>query len=147
MRKTLVPLMLMLAVSAPLAIASAHEGGPPSGEMMIDHMLDTVDATDAQRTQIEAIHAKYAPQIKDLHQQIHQSHRSELSLDTAASNYLAQANALVDQRIALMAKAEKMHAQMRQEMGAVLNPDQRAKLLTEATSFHSHRHHFAPPSE
>jgi Spy/CpxP family protein refolding chaperone len=141
--------MLILAAAAPLAIAQAHgdEEGPPRGELMLQHMLDTVDATDAQRTQIEAIEAKYRPQLKDLHEQIHQTHRSELALDTTSSGYLDQASSLIDQRTALMAKAEKLHAQMRQEMEAVLTIDQRAKLKAEATSFHQRMHHFMHSSE
>ncbi|HZP13208.1 MAG TPA: Spy/CpxP family protein refolding chaperone [Nevskiaceae bacterium] len=143
--KTLAPMMLGLAAAAPFAIAHAGDfGGMPHGKMMLDHMLDTVDATDAQRTQIEAIHAKYAPQMKDLHQQIKQTHESEMALDTTSSGYLDQASSLIDQRTALMAKAEKLHAQLRQEVAAVLTSDQRAKLKTEMTSFHKHRHHEMP---
>lgn len=145
--KSLAPMMLAFAAASPFAIAHAGEAGAPMrGQMMLDHLLDTVDATDAQRTQIQAIHAKYAPQLKDLHQQIHQTHKSELALDTTSSGYLDQASALIDQRTALMAKAEKLHAQMHQEIGAILTSDQRAKLKTEMTSFHKH-HHPEMPAE
>jgi Spy/CpxP family protein refolding chaperone len=138
--------MLAIAASTPFAQALANDtpAGPRArGAMLIEHLLDTVDATDAQRTQIEAIEAKYHPQLKDLHQQIHQNHRSEMDLDTTSSNYLAQASSLIDQRVALMAQAEKLHAQMRQEMSAVLTDDQRKKLHAEMASFHQ-RHHFLP---
>jgi Spy/CpxP family protein refolding chaperone len=135
--------MLMAAASAPFAIAHAHDdaGGPPRGEMRLDHMLDTVDATDAQRTQIKSIETKYHPQMKDLHEQIHQMHSSEMALDTTSSGYLDQASGLIDQRTALMAKAEKLHAQMRKEVEGVLTTDQRSKLKSEMTSFHQHHHH------
>ena len=143
--KTLAPMMLALGAASPFAIAHAGDfGGPPHGLMLLDHLLDTVDATDAQRTQIQAIHAKYAPQMKDLHQQIRQTHESEMALDTTSSGYLDQASSLIDQRSALMAKAEKLHAQMRQEVGAILTADQRAKLKTEMTSFHQRRVHEMP---
>ena len=149
MRKHLAPLMFVVAAAAPLAIAHAHGGGdfgPHHGDMMLQHMLDTVDATDAQRTQIEAIEARYRPQMKSLRQQIHENHATEMGLDTSASGYLDQANTLIDQRTALTSKAEKLHAQIRQEIEGVLSTDQRAKLRTEVTNFHS-RHHHAESNE
>src|SRR5262245_3865964 len=80
MHKTLIPLALLAAAAAPFAIASAGDDGDGPGrhgraEFMIDHLLDTVDATDAQRTQIDAIKDKYEDQFKALHKQIHENHR------------------------------------------------------------------------
>jgi Spy/CpxP family protein refolding chaperone len=63
-----------------------------------------------------------------------------MGLDTSSSGYLDQASGLIDQRSALQAKAEKLHAQMRQEIEGVLSTDQRAKLKTEMTNFHNRAH-------
>ena len=146
MRKTLIPLMLTLAAAAPFAIAAADDSpadGPGAHmEKMLDHLLDTVDATDDQRTQIHAIEAKYRPQMTDLHQQIHDSHRGEMALDPMSSSYLDHSSTLIDQRSQLMAKAEKLHAQMKQEIAGVLNDAQRQKLRAEEANFHGHKHFF-----
>jgi Spy/CpxP family protein refolding chaperone len=79
MRKTLLPLALALAMAGSWAVASAKDDhdGPrgPRMEIMLDHLLDDVDATDAQRTQIEAIADKYKPQMKSLHEQLHALHK------------------------------------------------------------------------
>jgi len=80
MRKPFLPILLAVAVAGPWAIAAKAHGdgdGPrgPRMEFMLDHLLDTVNATDAQRTQIEAIADKYKPQMKALHDQMHALHK------------------------------------------------------------------------
>ena len=80
MRKTLIPLMLTLAAAAPWALATANDGDKSGhhrhrGEHKIERLLKTVEPTDAQRAQIEAIEARYHPQLESLHDQLHQLHQ------------------------------------------------------------------------
>jgi periplasmic protein CpxP/Spy len=132
MRKTLIPLALAVAAASPLTLAGdGHRHQDRHGsrvEFMVDHLLDDVDATEAQRSQIEAIQAKYESQIRALHQDIHEARRSESALDPMSSSYLADAGALIDRRSQLSAQSGKVNAQMKQEIAAVLTDEQRAKM-------------------
>lgn len=79
MRKTLIPLMLAMAAAAPWALATANDGDKSGhhrhrAEHKLEQLLKTVEPTDTQRSQIEAIHSKYEPQMKSLHEQLHQLH-------------------------------------------------------------------------
>lgn len=129
MRKTLIPILLGIAAASPLVMAGdGHGRHGMRVEFMIDHMIDDVDATESQRTQIDAIQAKYESQLKSLHDDIRASHRSESDLDPMSSSYLAQAGTLIDQRAQLQAQASKLNVQMKQEIASVLTVEQRATM-------------------
>jgi protein CpxP len=132
MRKILIPLALVFAAASPPTLAGDgqrhHDRHGSRVEFMVDHLLDDVDATESQRSQIEAIQAKYESQIQALHKDIHETHRSESALDPMASSYLAEAGALIDKRSQLSAQAGKVNAQMKQEIAAVLTQEQRTKM-------------------
>ena len=132
------PIALLLATLASAATVNANADATPSaqhthwrhhdGEGRLQRMLDTVGATDAQRTQITAIAASYKPQLKDLHHQLRANRRSFQDLDPMTSSYSNQAFALADQRGQIVANVAKTRAQMRQEIAGVLTDAQRATL-------------------
>ena len=153
MRKTLIPLALAAAASlASFAGTAAAAGAEASsthwhhGEGRLEHLLDTVNASDAQRTQIKAIHEKYEPQMHDLHQQLHDIHRQAEALDPTSSSYLSQADAYADKAGPIVAQIGKVKARLHHEIAGVLSADQLAK-LKEAKANWLEEHHFGPPMD
>ncbi len=104
MRKTLIPLMLTLAAATPWALATANDDNSGHhrhrGEHRMEHLLKTVEPTDAQRTQIEAIEARYQPQLKSLHEQMRQLHE-QMKTDVSA--------VLTEEQRAKLEKEEASH--------------------------------------
>lgn len=146
-RRRLIWLLLalpLLAGAATLSVASAHgPGGGPGepGEFMqrrMQRVLDSVGATDAQKSQIKAIWEGLRPQQKTLreeHKQLRQQIEAALTapkIDTAAIEKLRQKTVqLMDKQSALFTQAMVSAAQ-------VLSVDQRKAVVEH---MHQHGHH------
>jgi Spy/CpxP family protein refolding chaperone len=104
-------------------------GGPFGGSPRhIDRMLDSVNATDAQRTQIKAILAAAATDMKAQHQAGRALHEKARAIFVAPT---IDANAAEQIRLQMLAQHDQMSRKTLQVMldiAQVLTPDQRAKL-------------------
>ncbi len=142
-----VALSLLVAVASTLAVSAwaqghGHEslggggfGGP--GMFMghpermargIDHMLDGLNATDAQRGQIQQIVAAAAADLKAQHEASKGLREQGLQLFTAP---VVDARAVESARVQAMAQhdqASKRVTQALLEISSVLTPEQRVKL-------------------
>lgn len=107
----------------------AGPGGPFfGGGRHIDRMLDSINATDAQRTQIKAIVAAAATDMKAQHQAGRALHDKARAIFTAAT---IDTNAAEQLRLQMMAQQDLMSRKTLQVMldvAQVLTPDQRAQL-------------------
>lgn len=101
------------------------DGGP----RMMGHMLDSVDATDAQRTQIKQIVQAAMQDLKTQREAGRQMHQQGLTLFAAP---VVDANAVEALRQQMAAQHEQISKRMSQVMidvSRVLTPEQRAKLV------------------
>ncbi len=103
----------------------AHRGGGERGPNIMRH-LRGLDLTDAQKDQIKALaeefkadHADEIEQMKSLHEQAREQHRSG---DKEA------AKATMEQARALRESMKADHEELREAIMAVLTDDQRAQL-------------------
>jgi len=96
--------------------------------LRMEKAFDKVGVTDSQRAQIQAIHESYKPQMENLRQQGKQLREDKQNLDATSANYVAQTQAIFDQRSAHKRKIVTLKAQMRHEVANVLTAEQRAEL-------------------
>ncbi|MEJ6000474.1 Spy/CpxP family protein refolding chaperone [Paucibacter soli] len=147
---------LALVMAGSLAQAQGH--GPRGGMMMMggpgmlgahaEHMLDAVDATDAQRAQIKQIMDAARADLKATHESARALHAQSLTLYAAANIDAVSIEALRQQQQALHETISKRMSQAFIDAARVLTPEQRAKLaermkkqqarMAERMKAHSH---------
>jgi Spy/CpxP family protein refolding chaperone len=140
----------VLAVVGGVALAAARHvrggawGGDPAAiekriEHRLDHVLDELDANDAQRTRAREIVARHAPDLRSL-----RDHRDSLhaELETLWGGESLDGTALrgvVDRRLEEAREAGYKVADAVAEFHAVFSPAQREKLAELAERRHGHR--------
>lgn len=135
--------LVVAVVAAPFAQAQMHRpgmggehGGP--GMMMfggsperigraVDHMLDGLNATEAQRAQIKQIATAAAADLKAQRAAARELHDKSLQIFTAPNVDAAAAEALRQQMLAQHDQASKRVLQAMLDASKVLTPEQRAK--------------------
>lgn len=111
-----------------------HHGGPammaPGGLFggHMDHMLDLVGATEAQRTQIDAIFKAARQDLSSQRDTGKQLHEQMASLYTATNIDAAAIEAVRVQMSTLHETASKRLSQASIDAARVLTPEQRAKV-------------------
>jgi Spy/CpxP family protein refolding chaperone len=103
-------------------------GSPERMGRMLDHMLDGLNATDAQRAQIKQIMAQASADLKGQAQAARDLRRRGMEVLTAPA---VDANAAEQIRLQSMALHDQMSRRMTQAMVAaasVLTPEQRAAI-------------------
>jgi Spy/CpxP family protein refolding chaperone len=136
----------VLFVAAAGAAVSAHAqgrgmegGGGPPGMMMfggppehiaraVDHLLDGLSATDAQRGQVKQIAQAAAVDLKAQHEAGRSLRDKGMQIFTAPVIDAAAAESVRQQMLAQHDQASKRTLQAMLEIGKVLTPEQRAKL-------------------
>jgi len=137
---------VLVASAAFTLTVSAQEGPgpgmgmPPGHGMMmfdggehmahrLDHMLDGLNATDAQRAQIRQIAQAAANDLKAQHEQARELRHRALQVFGAPTVDAAAAESLRQQMVAQHDQASKRVLQATLEASKVLTPEQRAKLV------------------
>jgi Spy/CpxP family protein refolding chaperone len=135
--------------AAPAADASGPDGmgGPGGPARRLGRILDKVNATPAQRSQIQAIWQGLRPQLKTARQQ-HEAIRQQIV--TALSAQTIDPSAVEKLRQQGMTWADKTSSLFTQGMvqtAQVLTPDQRKLAAQEFEQHHAHGPHgFGPPA-
>ena len=137
---------LMVAVAGTLAVSAwAHDRGPRGGGgdmgghgmfmahgghmgRGLDRMLDSVNATDAQRAQIKQIAQAAATDLKAQRDASRGQREQGLALFTAPVVDARAVEALRQQRLAQHDQSSKRMTQAMLDISAVLTPEQRVKL-------------------
>jgi Spy/CpxP family protein refolding chaperone len=135
MKKTLVTALTLVAIGVgglTLTAFRGHHRDPAQLDQMVERrltkMLDTVQATDAQRQQITAIKDKVLADGKAL-RATHQATRQQLlALWKSDQPDAAQVHALVDARADGMKKFADEVADAMVQVHGILTPAQRAKI-------------------
>lgn len=125
----LASLLAVAAVSSHAQPFGRHGGGPGmEGGPHMEHMLELVDASDAQRAQIKQIMDAARADIKPQRDTLQQLHQQGMALLTAPT---VDANAVEALRVQSQAPREQIGRRMSQALVAaanVLTPEQRSKL-------------------
>lgn len=130
---------MVVAVAATFALSAwampgghGHRGMDGAGMMMggrsAERMLDGVNATDAQRTQIRQIFKAAADDMKGQREQRRALHERSLQVFSAPTVDAAAAESLRQQMLALHDQASKRRMQAMVDASQVLTPEQRVKL-------------------
>ena len=137
---------VVLAVSATVALSAwaQHPGGHGHGGMMggpglfmgspehinraVDHMLDRLNATDAQRTQIKAIAQQAAADLKTQREAGRGLHERAAQILTAPTIDANAAEAVRQQMIQQHDATSRRVLQAMLDVSRVLTPEQRAKI-------------------
>lgn len=104
------------------------DGPPEHIDRAVDHMLDGLNATDAQRTQIKQIAMAAAADLKVQRDAARGLHEKGLQIFTAPTVDAGAAEALRQQMLAQHDQASKRTLQAMLDVAKVLTPEQRAKL-------------------
>jgi len=125
------------AVSAHAQGMGGHEGrhgmmqfggSPEHMARGIDHMLDGLNATDAQRTQIKQIVQAAAADLKAQHEAGRALHQKGMQIFAAPNVDAAAAESLRQQMSAQHDQASKRMLAAMLDVSKVLTPEQRAKI-------------------
>ena len=135
---------MLVAVLASFAVASwaqpmghgmHHHGGgmmmggsPERMGRMIDHMLDGLNATDAQRSQIKQIVQTAAAELKTQREAGRALRQQGMQIFTAPNVDANAAEALRQQMLAQHDQVSKRMTQAMVDISRVLTPEQRAKI-------------------
>ena len=103
-------------------------GDPARLGRMADHMLDGLNASDAQRSQIKQIAQAAAADLKVQRDAGRALHEKGLQLFAAPTEDVAAVEALRQQMLAQHDQASKRMMQAMIDVAKVLTPEQRAKL-------------------
>jgi protein CpxP len=119
-----------LSLSGLGAQAMGMPGGHPDMRMggRIEHMLDMVDASDAQRAQIKQIMGAAKQELKSQQTDGRSLHQQRLALLTAPQVDAAAIEALRQQMSVQHEFASKRMSQAMVDAARVLTPEQRAKM-------------------
>ena len=146
MKKTLVTALTLVAVGVgglTLTAFRGHHGDPAHLDQMVEKrltkMLDTVQATDAQRQQITAIKDKVLADGKALRAAHQGTHQQLLALWKSDQPDVAKVHALVDARADAMKKFADEVADAMIQVHGILTPDQRAKVADQIQQHHPHQ--------
>jgi Spy/CpxP family protein refolding chaperone len=141
---------LVLAVIGSFALTAFAQGGPHGGHggehgmfmgppLMgrgLDHMLDSVKATDQQRAQIKQIAQAAAADLKAQHEQARSLHEQAMAIWTQPTVDANAAEALRQQMMAQHDQASKRMLQAMLDISRVLTPEQRQQLAQQMKQRH-----------
>jgi len=141
-RVTRIILMASVGAAAVLGLAGwrgeggswCHRGGPSPEQvekysaLFVDRTLDDIDATDAQRTQIQAVRKDLLKEGMALKDQKRATHEDLLKILEVDKPDAAKLHALVDARIEDLRQLAHEAADSALEVHGTLNPEQRVKL-------------------
>jgi periplasmic protein CpxP/Spy len=146
-----------LTLGAGLSVTAARaqdlgfaDGGPGGGFMAhrMDRILDKVNASAAQRAQIQQIWNGLQPQLKTLHQQHAAIHKQMVAALTAATIDPNAVEQLRQQAVSVADKTSSVFTQGVVKTAQVLTADQRKLAQQElAQERQEHHHHHGQPEQ
>ena len=145
----LVAALLVSSVLTAATVTHAQQPPPPGrGDRMFSRLQKNLGLSDDQVTQVRGIFQ----QQRDAHRQLGQTLRQkqtelrQLALNAGDANAIAAKKAEIAQ---LMAQGLDLRVQTLQQIGPILNQDQRDKLaqMGPAAMWRGHRHHAKPQQQ
>ena len=131
---TLAAITALLIGTATVVHADKHRGGAEGKQqqrgMMHEKMLEKINVSDEQKTQIKNIRDSYKPQMQALREAHRSTRDNKQELDAASPNFVAQKQAEHAERSQRQQAGVTLRAQMQHDIALVLTADQRAELKT-----------------
>jgi len=122
MRTVLIGVALTMGIATGAFAQGGGGGGGGRGGGMMARLMDGITLTDSQKTQVQAIEDKYAPQMQQFRQKMREARQNGTPMDSASMQDMRDTN-----------KKE------RDEIRAVLTPDQQSKFDDNVKSMMSRR--------
>ncbi len=143
-------LTLGAGVAATAAYAQTAAQAEPGGELgfgarRLERLLDKVNATPAQRTQIEGIWKNLRPQLAANHQQHMTVRQQMMAAFTAPTVNPAQIEQLRQQSMSLENQRSQLFTQGLVQTAQVLSQAQRQQAQAAIQEAHDHFHHHGQP--
>jgi periplasmic protein CpxP/Spy len=132
-------------VAAQAQPGPGHHGGPPAAGLFggghMEHMLDLVNATDAQRSQIDAIFKAARTDLAGQREAGQKLHQQMMTLYAATNIDAAAIEAVRAQLSAQHEVASKRMSQAMIDAARVLTPEQRVKIAEAMKKRHERMAH------
>jgi len=122
MRTVLIGVALTMGIATGAFAQGGGGGGGGRGGGMMARLMDGIMLTDSQKTQVQAIEDKYAPQMQQFRQKMRDARQNGTPMDSAS-----------------MAAMRDTMKKERDEIRAVLTPDQQSKFDDNVKSMMSRR--------
>jgi len=123
------PITLVVASMLLTGLATAQgPGARRGGDFLGPRMMDMLDLSDAQQTQIKQIYQSGKASLKPLWSQERESHLAMIKLVTSGAFDPAKATAIATQESQARAQLEVEHAKLAAQAYEVLTTEQKTKL-------------------
>ena len=122
MRTVLIGVALTMGIATGAFAQGGGGGGGGRGGGMMARLMDGITLTDSQKTQVQSIEDKYAPQMQQFRQKMRDARQNGTPMDSAS-----------------MAGMRDTMKKERDEIRAVLTPDQQSKFDDNVKSMMSRR--------
>jgi Spy/CpxP family protein refolding chaperone len=136
---------LVAGVVTAATVAQAQQPPTPRGDRMLGRLQRNLGLTDDQVNQLRPIFQQQRDSARQLGQSMHQAHSGlrQLALNGGDASAIAAKKAEIAQ---LTAQGLDLRVQTLQQIGPILNQDQRDKLakMGPAAMWRGHRHHPKP---
>ncbi len=96
--------------------------------MLAGHGMAQLNLTEAQRTQVRAIHEKYQPQFRTLREQSQPQMRAMMDARHKGDTSAATRQRFQQQREQIRARSQALQRQQQNEVRGILTPEQRSKV-------------------
>ena len=112
-------------------------------EFMVDYIAETIDATDAQRMQLDGIKDEFVAKAKEMHAQKEAMHAAFMAKLRKAEINRENLKVLIDQKRAQMDDFINLAMDRLVEFHKTLSAEQREKLVAKVVYFHEkHQDHW-----
>jgi len=133
--KLFLPLSGIVAVIGMASAASAFDGGCNHGQRfdggrhgnVVERMQSELQLSDEQTRQIRAIFKTSREESKKQRSEHRELRKSLMQLDPSSPDYMQQADQLARRQAEAVANKIRMRARTRQQIHAILTPEQREK--------------------
>lgn len=109
-------------------------------DRMLKHLYVEIDATDAQKSQIDPMVRQAMQDLHPMHEQLHKAHAAALQMLTAPTIDRAALETARAQNMQLADQASKRLVQLIADVGDQLTPAQRQKLADHLSHMHNRGH-------
>lgn len=111
-----------------LGVAANEQKGERFMQRRLERMMDHVNATPAQESQIKAVFANHKEKIKALHQERRQLHEASRAVLTAPTIDAAAIESVRTKMVAQADKGSRVFAELALQVGQILTQAQRQQM-------------------
>lgn len=122
MRTVLIGVALTMGIATGAFAQGGGGGGGGHGGGMMAMLMNGITLTDSQKTQVQAIEDRYAPQMQQFRQKMREARQNGTPMDSAS-----------------MQAMRDMRKKERDEIRAILTPDQQSKFDDNVKSMMARR--------